>query len=693
MVDPKFASARTVTDKRFSHVHNDPRFQKMAQRKKKVKVDPRFKHMFTDPEFNSTISAPTDKYGRKKKAENGLEDDLRRFYHQDSDSAEEKIEETMDEKLERLNRMARGEASGSSSSEEDDFDLDDNVETEADVKASRETIPDGDASKRLALVNCNWDNLKAEDLFAIFYSFKPQLGELKSVSVYPSEYGLKQMARDNVFGPSIWDDKNDDGENDDVRNANLPEPKFYKDMDLDEVDEWVKEKKKKGKEVDDVDASDGFNKEKLRQWELNKLRYYFAVIEFDSAKTAQVVYDQCDGMEFEASSTELDLRFIPDDLEMKHEPRDRATETRSNYKPPFFVTKALQHSNVDLTWDTGDRDRAQTLSWRPALDAINEDDYAAYLAPVAGDSSESDSSDDEDRDETEALKLEKMSEKERKKYLRKKEKAKKKKRKAKRKAERIKYKNLLFSRLAKGGGEEVEEMEEKEITFKPGLAKKLEKDRLARQRDATETVFERKQRERRERRNKRKYEKKMEEKRREENEKEDFDFAKEEDPFAAWDAQGKEEIKSKKSKSEDKSEDEYDEEKEARAKAEMELLVMGEGNGGTLAVESGSESDDDFMKKKKKKKKMSRKARLRAKAQAKAKEAEAQKEVAKAVASDPRFAKVFTDSSFAIDTTHSRYKDSAVTKHLFDEKIRRRKKRQRDQDDGEREDVLKRKKQ
>lgn len=68
------------------------------------------------------------------------------------------------------------------------------------------------------------------------------------------------------------------------------------------------ERKKEGAEDDDEDEED-FDPEKLRQWELQKLRYYFAVAEFDSVATASAVSDQVDGIEFEYSSVQV--RTLP----------------------------------------------------------------------------------------------------------------------------------------------------------------------------------------------------------------------------------------------------------------------------------------------------------------------------------------------------------------------------------------------
>lgn len=51
----------------------------------------------------------------------------------------------------------------------------------------------------------------------------------------------------------------------------------------------------------------------LRLYERSKLRYYYAIVEFDSVDTATRIYTECDGLEFQLTSCKFDLRFVPDE--------------------------------------------------------------------------------------------------------------------------------------------------------------------------------------------------------------------------------------------------------------------------------------------------------------------------------------------------------------------------------------------
>lgn len=67
--------------------------------------------------------------------------------------------------------------------------------------------------------------------------------------------------------------------------------------------------------------SEVFDEEKLRTYEKQRLRYYFAIVTTDSVKTAKALYNECEGMEIERSSNVFDLRFVPDDTTFEQTPR------------------------------------------------------------------------------------------------------------------------------------------------------------------------------------------------------------------------------------------------------------------------------------------------------------------------------------------------------------------------------------
>ena len=60
------------------------------------------------------------------------------------------------------------------------------------------SVPKQDATKRLALVNCEWQQIRAVDILTILRSFCPASGEVKRVTVYPSDFGLQRMKEENA---------------------------------------------------------------------------------------------------------------------------------------------------------------------------------------------------------------------------------------------------------------------------------------------------------------------------------------------------------------------------------------------------------------------------------------------------------------------------------------------------------------
>lgn len=105
---------------------------------------------------------------------------------------------------------------------------------------------------------------------------------VKSCTIYPSEYGLKRMQEEEIEGPKELLKKRrngDDSEND-------------TDNEINEQDE----------------EANIAHREKIRQYQMNRLKYYYAVVECDSVETANAIYAACDGVEYESSAARLDLR-------------------------------------------------------------------------------------------------------------------------------------------------------------------------------------------------------------------------------------------------------------------------------------------------------------------------------------------------------------------------------------------------
>ena len=237
----------------------------------------------------------------------------------------------------------------------------------------------GKSTSRLAVQNLDWDNIKSNDLFAIFSGFLPIGGCIKKVSVYVSDFGKERLDQESLIGPpqSIFKPVlEDEREMDECKwDVHQIESKSFSDnesgnsnSDLEVVPEVVSD--------DDKD----FNEEELRKYQLERLQYYYAIVECDSTETAQSIYDSCDGTEFEKSMNFFDLRFVPNDIEFLDTPRDSCAEFPCNFKPKNFSTNVLEHSKLKLSWDLDDPERTR-VTRRPYTEQdLDEADFKSYLA-------------------------------------------------------------------------------------------------------------------------------------------------------------------------------------------------------------------------------------------------------------------------------------------------------------------------
>uniref|UniRef100_A0A0K8W1R9 ESF1 n=1 Tax=Bactrocera latifrons TaxID=174628 RepID=A0A0K8W1R9_BACLA len=426
-------------DERFQHLVNDPRFRGIPMTQRKVKIDKRFQGMFTDNKFK--VKYTVDKYGRRINKSNA--DDLRKYYELnssdtetdedegkqqntgvDDDEAEEELERRKEEKAiireddsgestpseeekgandelvsdgeevskalrERLLNpnidYARGEGRlvTDSSSDDESTDEDDDLEANIDHvwgELDQEAETTDESTNRLAVCNMDWDRIRAVDLMVLFSSFLPPGGSVLSVKIYPSEFGKERMREEDIHGPTELV-----GLGKEVNGAQDAAESGSDDEDI------VKE------QDSDAEEGDEYHMEKLRQYQLNRLRYYYAVAVFDSIATADKIYKECDGIEYESSATRVDLRFIPDDTTFdEDEPTDVCTDLpdTNGYKPRQFTTTALQQAKVDLTWDETAVER-QELGEKLSSGKLNEISDRDLRKMVAYSSEDDDDSSEE----------------------------------------------------------------------------------------------------------------------------------------------------------------------------------------------------------------------------------------------------------------------------------------------------------
>ncbi|KGU31495.1 hypothetical protein MGS_01060 [Candida albicans P78042] len=468
-------------DERFKSVHNDPRFKMPKLKNLRVKVDDRFSKDELKKLNAGALGKKVkiDRYGRKIKKES---DDLSKFYEHEEDSKEEQSSDdssegeesdndlqALTEKLQQEEQFldrARGEGLVSSSEDEEsslsssDSDSDEENEgvvedeEESDIEIEETKPEDTEPTCAFAVVNMDWDNIRAVDLMATFVSFVPKGGAIKSVTIYPSEFGKERMQKEEIEGPprELFKSKK-------KREVDSDSEDIDSDVDVNDADNLAKITRKL---YEEDDGKEDYDSKALRRYQLQRLRYYYAVVKCDSVETARSIYQNCDGTEYESTANIFDLRYVPDDMEFDDdEAKDTCSKIPSSYKPDStFVTDALQHSKVKLTWDETPKERL-TLSSRPlSQKEIEENDFKAYLAS--------------DSDESEVEKDSSIKDK---------------------------YQSLLGNTLTKFGKEENDDDVDMEITFDPGLNDKSGNN--AEEEDKEETTIEAYRRKEKERRQKR----------------------------------------------------------------------------------------------------------------------------------------------------------------------------------------------
>lgn len=651
------APSAKITDARFASFETDPRYALPSKRKAKTTIDKRFSRMLKDEEF--TAGPKTDRYGRKIKSD-AKKKALQRLYQEEDEEDDEEgsgVEVDDDdvvrrelEKVKARHDPARG---GGFSSEEEDEDSDSD-EDDDDEEEKADNAPDmqqyrtqqaeaetGEVTKRIAIVNLDWDNIKSVDLMALCNSFVPMGGRIERVSIYPSEFGKERMQREELEGPPKEIFKKTKADQ-------------YEDSeDADESEDDAEDSDEEAKRDLFKEENDGdFDSDALRTYQLDRLRYYYAVMICSDENTAQKIYEATDGSEYLSSSNFLDLRFVPDDVTFDDEPRDECKSVPENYKPVEFVTDALQHSKVKLTWDTHPEEASRKETMKNAFsgsrEGIAENDIKAYLA--------SDSEDEEEEEELDAAEASEAPK------LSKKELARKKMREA------LGFKDEPSDKKAKSGP-----VGDMKITFRSALTEDPAKKGLE-----DETTIERYARKERERKAQRK-ERALATRggadaEAEDGPQEDLGF---DDPFFTADEpeQKSKAAVHKEERRKKREAREAEEKQNAAEKAQLQLLMTD--NHSDEAGHLDHFDMAEILKAEKNKKKKGKKGKKNAEAAA------GLQDDFKIDVSGDRFKALFEDHEFAIDPSHPRFKATAGMKQLVEE-VRKKRKHGGDEDGDER---------
>ncbi|NWZ33298.1 ESF1 protein, partial [Brachypodius atriceps] len=530
--------------------------------------------------------------------ETGEEEEL----EDDGETGEDDSDSEDDEEIDSGPDLARGIGNIETSSE-DDEDLNELFPKEPEIEHSWRELdkdaPRGDEiTSRLAVCNMDWDRLKAKDLLALFNSFTPKGGTVFSVKIYPSEFGKERLKEEEQKGP--------------VELFDLPE---------------------------NTTEDDGIYREKLREYQFKRLKYFYAVVECDSPETANKIYEECDGLEFESSCSFIDLRFIPDNVTFDDKPKDAASEVNiAAYKPKYFTSAAMGTSKVDITWDETDHERVTSLSRTFNKEELLDMDFQAYLASSSEEEEEQQQQDGDEANEMEDEKLRKSKKDD---------------------EEQIaKYRELLQSIQEKEKKQEEKDIG-MEIKWVPGLkesAEEMVKNRLEGKDNLTPwQKYLEKKKEKRILKKKRKAAAE-----REESEDElppDVDLN---DPYFAEELE-KTGVKKKPESVESTSEDEDEVEKQ---KAEMALLMMDDEDDTRKHFNYKKIVEQHNLSKKKKKLLMKKKELL---------EDDFQVNVA-----DTRFQAMFTSPLFNLDPSDPNFKKTKAVEKILEEKARRREEKEQD---------------
>ncbi|KAA1074556.1 hypothetical protein PGT21_010016 [Puccinia graminis f. sp. tritici] len=400
-----------IKDPRFNSIHHDPRFIKPNNKQHKNRKTKTEQEEPIDNRFTTNHDSTQKKKKNKSKSieiPKVIDYARGRVILESSDEDEEEDiindqELESDSDSEEDVELGPGSKRNRRQEEELEIDLNEDILEEEEglqkrIEEEEESRPQIHPTRRIAVVNLDWDHLKPIDIYKVFSSVlsvpihsDPQSGPAAStgsarqptdkqqqqtgrlsqrvegrverVQVYKSQFGKERMRREDEEGPPA-----------EIFKTSSSVPFSHEDED---------------QELVELDNGAEFDDKALRQYQLDRLRYFYAIVSLDSPATAQHVFAEIDGTEFERTANIFDLSYVPDEMEFDEaDLADECDADTNDYQPLEFSTDVLRHSKVKLTWDNEDpiRKRYTRLNTQKLTqEELDELDFGRFIAPGSSD--------------------------------------------------------------------------------------------------------------------------------------------------------------------------------------------------------------------------------------------------------------------------------------------------------------------
>ncbi|ANQ06555.1 Uncharacterized protein PCOAH_00007010 [Plasmodium coatneyi] len=330
----------------------------------------------------------------------------------------------------------------------------------AKYKRSKENIKmTFDVTSRFTVLGCDWDNISSADIFYLFdksravkkvtiYTSKYGEKKLKQEKKHGPKINLDILKlkrkgdgavyRQNNFLDYFQDEEGDEvdegdlsssedsnnsgGAEQSVNNDESVESDGSEDLDdsADQDDSTgddesadsdsstsdgakgkkAKLKKKKNEQANlhsNLSADEEEENEKIRLYQIQRSRYYFAVVECYNKEIVEFLYEELNDMDADFCINYLDLRIIDDNCSLDdYKVKETCNKIPDNYQFHYSVSTPLKHTHAKSTWDENPK-RKKLLSTRFSEEKLRELDLKEYLA----NSSSSDGEEEEQQNRNE----------------------------------------------------------------------------------------------------------------------------------------------------------------------------------------------------------------------------------------------------------------------------------------------------